>query len=112
MGVFSPEDHRSLAIAAGGRIQAREVLDLRTIPWGYYLKRNGLIGVLQADHLFRDYYKKAKGHEFLCLKSEYPLETVEACVYLRELALLEPTVDIKPIVPHKRNKRKIKKGGK
>ena len=108
MTILKEQDHVTLALSAGNRIKAREVDDLRTIPWGYYLKRNGGIGLLQADHLFRVYYKTAKGHEFLCLKSEYPLETVEACVYLR---MSESEVEIEPIV-RKRKKRKLKKGGK
>jgi len=108
MGLLKPQDHIALATVAGERMRAREVPDLRTIPWGYYLKRNGKIGRLQADHLFQGYYRKAKGHEFLCLESEYPLETVEACVYLRQLG---PEVETKPTPKVKRNKN-IKKGGK
>jgi hypothetical protein len=111
MGILQTQDRVAATLAGAQGLE--ELPSLRTVPWGYYLKRDRGIGRLQATRLFQDYYRKAKGHEFLCLEAEYPRDTVEACVYLRATALLEPAVEPTPTVQpkKKRNKRK-KKGGK
>jgi len=104
MGLLTVSDQ--IAMAATGQ-QAKELPNLRTVPYGYYLKRAGEIGRLHADHSFIPHYI-AKGHEFLGYETDITLSDAEACVYLR---LVGEVTDPKP-KRAKKKKRKTKKGGK
>lgn len=110
-----------MAVKATGQ-DIKELPKLVTVPYGWYLHRDGKrITRQQADGLYIPFHQ-SRGLEFLSMVGEYPLETVEACVYLRALQAFsekgvpEP-VELMATVAEpqpkkvKRNKRK-KKGGK
>ena len=98
MGVVTMQDQ--IAITSSGQ-QVRDIPNLRTIPLGYYLDRNGEVALRKADPLYIPFYT-ARGNEFLCYEKDMSLHDVEACVYLRAVG----GITEKP----KRKKRK-KKGG-
>lgn len=98
MGVLEMSDH--VAITSTGQ-QLKEI-PLRTIPFGYYLDRNGEVAARKADPLYIPFYKD-RGNEFLCYEKDMSLHDVEACVYLRMIGGI-------PKTKVKRKKRK-KKGG-
>jgi len=100
MGLLTVSDQ--IAMAGTGQ-QAKELPNLRTVPYGYYLKRGGEIGRLQADHSFIPHYQ-AKGHEFLGYETDITLSDAEACIYLR-------AVGIAPVKRKRKKRKKTKKGG-
>jgi hypothetical protein len=89
-----------IAMAGTGQ-QIEELPKLHTVPYGYYLKRGGEIGRLQADHSFIPHYA-AKGHEFLGFEREISREDAEACVWLRAAGTVKKV--------RKNKKKKLKKG--
>ena len=103
-----------MAVAATGQ-DIKELPKLVTVPYGYYLHRDGKrITRQQADSLYTPFHQ-GRGLEFLCMVSEYPLATVEACVYLRAVpaeAVAVAVVTEPQPKKAKRKKRKLKKGGK
>ena len=105
MGVVTMQDQ--IAITSSGQ-QVRDIPDLRTIPLGYYLDRNGEVSLRKADPLYIPFYT-ARGNEFLCYEKDMLLHDVEACVYLRAVGGIQ--IDEPKKARKKRKKKNLKKGG-
>ena len=99
-----------MAVAATGQ-DIKELPKLVTVPYGYYLHRDcKRITRQQADSLYTPFHQ-GRGLEFLCMVSEYPLATVEACVYLRAVPAEAVAVEVatEPKPNKKANKRRKKR---
>lgn len=116
MGLLTSAD--KMAVMATGQ-DIKELPKLVTIPYGYYLHRDGKrVTRQQADTLFIPFHQ-ARGLEFLCMVNEYSLETVQTVVYLRALQAFSETgvpetveMVTEPQPKKAKRKKRKKKGGK
>lgn len=111
MGLLTIQE--KMAVQSTGQ-DIKELPKLKTVPYGWYLHRDGKrITYQQADSLFIPFHQ-ARGLEFLCMAREYTLDSIEAMVYLRAVGretIPEPEAEVTHVVTApkaKRNKRKKK----
>ena len=93
------QDH--IAMMTTGQ-EIADLPKLNTVPYGYYLHRDGKrVARLQADHTFIPFHA-ARGLKFLSYEKDHTLEEVEALVYLQAMGG----------IPVKKTRKRKKKGGK
>jgi len=107
MSVVTMQDQ--IAITSSGQ-QVRDIPNLRTIPLGYYLDRNGEVALRKADPLYIPFYT-ARGNEFLCYEKDMTLHDAEACVYLRAIGGIQIDEPVKKVRKTRKRKKNLKKGG-